>query len=72
MSTDFEKLCKIIVVTDGNPSCQQVKKCGYSFEAFLRLSQPNVSRYVLVQKAKEALYDRGYRRIGDVCLHQEG
>lgn len=69
---DFEKLCKIIVQTDGNPTCQQVMDCGYSFEHFLRMAQPRVSRYVLVQRAKDNLYQRGYRRIGDVCLHPEG
>ena len=66
---DFERLCIAIVETDGNPSCQTVMDCGYSFEHFLRIAQPKVSRYLLVEKAKKNLFDRGYRRIGNVCLH---
>ena len=69
---DFEKLCKVIVETDGNPTHEQVRACGYGFESFLRKAQHNVDRKVLVKRAKKNLYARGYRRIGNVCLHEEG
>lgn len=69
---DFEALCKVLVQTDGNPHWKQVKECGYSFEYFLRMSQPNISRKKLVRNAERYLYERGYRTIGEVRLHGEG
>lgn len=46
MKRNFNELCRIIVETNGNPSTKQVEKCGYSFEAFLRISQCNKEKLV--------------------------
>lgn len=50
---NFNKLCKIVVETNGNPSTKQVENCGYSFETFLRLSQ--YDRKNLVKKCKRVI-----------------
>lgn len=50
---NFNELCKIIVETNGNPSTKQMENCGYSFEAFLRLSQ--CDRNKLVEKCKKVI-----------------
>lgn len=56
---DFEKLCKRIVDTNGNPSTQDVLDCGYSMEHFIKMSQSNVKSDRLVKNAREALLARG-------------
>ena len=56
---DFEKLCKVIIDTNGNPSVQQVFDAGYSIEHFIRIAQPNVNRAKLVEHARQNLLDRG-------------
>ena len=56
---DFEKLCKKIIDSNGNPSVQDVLDCGYSMEHFIRMSQPNVKTEKLVKNAREALLARG-------------
>ena len=56
---DFERLCKCIIDTDGNPSVKDVLDCGYSMEHFIRLSQPNVNTEKLVKNARESLLARG-------------
>ena len=56
---DFEKLCKIIIDTNGNPSTEDVLECGYTMENFLRISQNNIKAERLVKNARRALKDRG-------------
>ena len=62
---DFEKLCKCIIDSNGNPSVQDVMNCGYSLEHFIKMSQPNVKAERLVKNAREALLARGihYREV---------
>lgn len=48
---NFNELCKVIIETDGNPTTEQIKKCGYTFEHFLKIA--NCDRKKLVEKAKE-------------------
>ena len=50
---NFHELCKVIVETNGNPSTKQVEKCGYSFEAFLRICNCNKAK--LIEEAKKSL-----------------
>lgn len=50
---NFDKLCKIIIETDGNPSTKQVENCGYPFEAFLRIC--NCDREKLVKEVKKII-----------------
>jgi len=50
---NFNELCKVIIETNGNPTTKQVESCGYSFEAFLRLSQCNSNK--LVEQAKKMI-----------------
>ena len=45
---DFERLCKLIIDTDGDPSVDDVLDCGYTMEHFLRMAQPDVSNERLV------------------------
>ena len=56
---DFERLCKCIIDSNGNPSVQDVLDCGFSMDHFIRMSQPNVKAERLVRNAKEALLARG-------------
>ena len=56
---NFEQLCKVIIDTNGNPSTEDVLRCGYTMENFLRISQNNVKADRLVKNAKRALKDRG-------------
>ena len=62
---DFIKLCEKIIDTEGNPSVQDVLSCGYTFEHFLRMAQPNIKADKLVHNAREALLARGihYKEI---------
>lgn len=62
---DFIKLCEKIIDTEGNPSVQDVMNCGYTFEHFLRIAQPNIKADKLVHNAREALLARGihYKEI---------
>ena len=48
---NFNKLCKVIIETQVNPTTTQVEDCGYTFDAFLRIA--NCNREKLVEKAKE-------------------
>ena len=48
---NFNKLCKVIIETQGNPTTRQIEDCGYTLEAFLRIA--NCNRAKLVAKAKE-------------------
>ena len=54
---DFEKLCKIIIDSDGHPKVNEVLGAGYSKEHFDRLS--NARPETLVQRARENLLERG-------------
>ena len=63
---DFEKLCKCIIDSDGNPSVQTVLDCGYTLEHFIRMSQPNVKAERLVKNAREALLARGIIHYSEV------
>jgi len=56
---DFEGLCKRIIDSNGNVSCQDVLDCGYSMENFIRLSQNNVKPEKLVKNARNELLARG-------------
>ena len=56
---DFIKLCEKIIDTEGNPSVQDVLSCGYTFEHFLRMAQPNIKADKLVHNAREALLASG-------------
>ena len=58
---DFERLCKVIIDTDGDPSVDDVLDCGYTMEHFIKLSQPDVSNEKLIYNAREALRARGIR-----------
>ena len=58
---DFEKLCKLIIDTGGDPSVNDVLDCGYTMEHFIRIAQPDVSSEKLVSNAREALRARGIR-----------
>ena len=58
---DFEKLCKLIIDADGDPSVDDVLNCGYTMEHFIRISQPDMSNERLVNNAREALRARGIR-----------
>lgn len=55
MNKSFTSLCQIIIETNGNPTCAQVRSCGYSFEAFLRMAQPHINKERLVTAAKQML-----------------
>lgn len=58
---DFERLCKLIIDSNGDPSVDDVLDCGYTMEHFLRIAQPNISDEKLVSNAREALRARGIR-----------
>ena len=58
---DFERLCKLIIDTNGDPSVDSVLDCGYTMEHFIRIAQQNVSSEKLVYNAREALRARGIR-----------
>lgn len=55
MNKSFTSLCQIIIETNGNPTCAQIRSCGYSFEAFLRMAQPHINKERLVTAAKRML-----------------
>lgn len=55
MNKSFTSLCQIIIETNGNPTCAQVRSCGYSFETFLRMAQPHINKERLVAAAKQML-----------------
>lgn len=55
MNKSFTSLCQAIIETNGNPTCAQVRSCGYSFEAFLRMAQPHINKERLVTAAKQIL-----------------
>lgn len=56
---NFEKLCKLIIDTNGLPNIQDVLDCGYSMENFIRLSRSAEKPERLVKNAREALLARG-------------
>ena len=58
---DFERLCKLIIDTNGDPSVDGVLECGYTMEHFIRIAQPDVSNEKLINNAREALRARGIR-----------
>lgn len=58
---DFERLCKLIIDTNGDPYVDDVLDCGYTMEHFIRMCQPDVSNEKLVNNAREALKARGIR-----------
>ena len=58
---DFEKLCKLIIDTNGNPGVDDVLGCGYTMEHFIRIARPDISSDRLVNNAREALKARGIR-----------
>ena len=58
---DFERLCKLIIDTNGDPCVDDVLGCGYTMEHFIRLAQPDMSDERLVHNAREALRSRGIR-----------
>ena len=58
---DFERLCKLIVDTGGDPSVDDVLGCGYTMEHFIRIAQPEMSDERLVHNAREALRARGIK-----------
>lgn len=55
----FQKLCTLLIVSDGNPSCKDVMSIGYSFEHFLRLCSGEISREKLVENARKRLAESG-------------
>lgn len=58
---DFERLCKMIIDTNGNPCVDDVLNCGYTMEHFIKMSQPHVNNEKLVNNAREALRARGIK-----------
>ena len=54
---DFEKLCKIIIDSNGHPKANSVIEAGYSMEHFDRLSKARPE--TLVKRARENLLERG-------------
>lgn len=58
---DFERLCKLIIDTNGDPTVDDVLDCGYTMEHFIRIAQPDISNEKLVCNAREALRARGIR-----------
>lgn len=68
MKANFEELCKVLVRTEGNPSCKDVIKCGYGFEHFLRISDYRVDRKKIAERAADLLYEKGYRSINGIIL----
>lgn len=63
---DFEKLCKIIIDSNGNPKVNEVLGAGYSMEHFIRLS--NANHNMLVKRARENLLERGiHYKEGNEC-----
>lgn len=66
MDNSFISLCRIIVETNGNPTWKQVRACGYSFEAFLRMAQPNINRRKLVASAKQMLKEQSEKENKNV------
>lgn len=58
---DFERLCKLIIDTNGDPGVDDVLGCGYTMEHFIRMSQPEISNERLVNNARESLRLRGIR-----------
>lgn len=58
---DFERLCKLIIDTNGDPSVDDVLGCGYTMEHFIRIAQPDMSNERLVNNAREALRVRGVK-----------
>ena len=58
---DFERLCKLIIDTNGDPCVDDVLDCGYTMEHFLRMAQPEISNERLINNAREALRLRGIR-----------
>ena len=57
--TDFIKLCKTIIDSQGNPTVNDVLDCGYSMEHFIKMSQPDIKADKLLKNARQALIDRG-------------
>ncbi len=54
---DFEKLCKVIIMTNGKPSENDVLDAGYSNEHYERISKADPNR--LVRNARDGLIARG-------------
>lgn len=54
---DFEKLCKVIIDSRGNPNVSDVLDAGYSMEHFIKLSNTKAEK--LVKRARENLLERG-------------
>lgn len=55
--TDFEKLCKTIINTNGKPSMDEVLDAGYSIEHYNRIANTDPNK--LVRNARDSLIARG-------------
>lgn len=56
--TDFEKLCKTIIKTNGKPSMEEVLDAGYSIEHYNRIASAEDPNR-LVKNARDSLIARG-------------
>lgn len=58
--TNFERLCLLIVRSNGDPSLDELVNCGYDLALYFRLRQPEVRKEKLVERARENLHEMGF------------